>query len=169
MTTVNLRTIKLRSGEQFRDVRKVELAPLELGGQRYAPTPANPDAVLTISRLSSGLLFELELETKLYGPCMRCLEEAAIPVALTLREYQATSPGESEELESPYVVGDRLELSAWARDAIALSLPDQILCKAECGGLCVTCGGNLNRIACACPPPAPDNRFAKLAELRDRL
>ena len=32
MTTFNVRTARLRSGEQFRDVREVELEPLELGG-----------------------------------------------------------------------------------------------------------------------------------------
>jgi uncharacterized protein len=169
VTTVNLRTIRLRSGEQFRDVREVELEPLELGGQRYLPAPAKPEAALAISRLSSGHLFELEFETRLYGPCMRCLEEAGTAVVLAVREYQATNPAESDELETPYVVDDRLELSAWARDAVALSLPDQILCKADCAGLCATCGGNLNRVPCECPPPEPDNRWSKLAELRDRL
>ena len=43
MTIFNLRTARLRSGEQFRDVREVELDPLELGGQRYVPVPEQPD------------------------------------------------------------------------------------------------------------------------------
>jgi hypothetical protein len=34
MTTFNLRTLKIRPGEQFRDEREIELEPLELGGQR---------------------------------------------------------------------------------------------------------------------------------------
>ena len=47
MTTFNLRTIRLQSGEQFRDVKEVELEPLELGGQRYVPIPEKPEAALT--------------------------------------------------------------------------------------------------------------------------
>ena len=39
MTTLDLRTLKLRSGEQFLDEREVQLEPLELGGQRYLPVP----------------------------------------------------------------------------------------------------------------------------------
>ena len=39
---------------------------------------------------------------------------------------------------------DKLDLSAWARDAIALELPEKILCKAECAGLCAVCGRDLN-------------------------
>ena len=166
MTSINLRTVKLRSGEQFRDVLAVELEPLELGGQRYLPAPECPEAVLTISRVSSGLLFELALETRLFGPCMRCLEDAAVTVSLDVREYQGTSPGEPEELTTPYFADDRLDLSAWARDAVALALPDQILCKAECAGLCATCGANLNREPHEHPPEDVDLRWAKLGSLR---
>jgi hypothetical protein len=39
MTTFNLRNLRLRSGEQLVDDEDVELEPLELGGQRYAPVP----------------------------------------------------------------------------------------------------------------------------------
>ena len=39
MTVFNIRTVRLQSGEQFRDVKEVELEPLELGGQRYVPIP----------------------------------------------------------------------------------------------------------------------------------
>jgi len=86
-----------------------------------------------------------------------------------LREYEATSPRGSEELATPYLEDDRLDLSAWARDAVALALPVQIVCREDCAGLCATCGADLNLGACACPPPEPGDRWAKLAELRDRL
>jgi len=51
---------------------------------------------------------------------MRCLADAAVPLELALREYEATSPRGSEELATPYLEDDRLDLSAWARDAVAL-------------------------------------------------
>ena len=59
------------------------------------------------------------------------------------REYQAASP-DDEELTTPYLVDDRLDVSAWARDAVALALPDKILCRPDCAGLCPECGKNLN-------------------------
>ena len=169
MTVFNLRTARVRSGEQFLEVREVELARLELGGQTYAPVPERPEATLLITRLSSGLLFELSFSVRLVGPCMRCLADAAVPLELALREYEATSPRGSEELATPYLEDDRLDLSAWARDAVALALPVQIVCREDCAGLCATCGADLNVGACACPPPEPDSRWSKLAELRDQL
>ena len=169
MTHVDLRTLKLRSGEQFSDVRSVELEPLELGGERYLPVPERADAAFRITRATSGLLFELELSARLYGPCMRCLAEAEVTADIDASEYQATSQAESDELVTPYVVDQRLDLSAWARDAIALSLPDKILCRADCAGLCPVCGLDLNAEPHDHGDAEPDARWAKLAELRDRL
>ena len=168
MTTFNLRTLKLRSGEQFVDEREVELTALELGGQRYLPVPAKVAAELVISGASTGTVFELRFETRLHGPCYRCLADAVVDVPISAREYQATSP-ESEELRSPYLADDRLDLSAWARDAVALALPDQILCRANCAGLCPVCGKDLNVEPHTHDEHEPDSRWAALAELRERL
>jgi len=35
----NLRQVKLRSGEEYRDEVELELEPFELGGERYLPVP----------------------------------------------------------------------------------------------------------------------------------
>jgi len=169
VTYLDLRTLGIRSGEQFRDTRAIRLEPLSLGGQRYLPVPDEPDADIVVTRTSSGLLFELALEARLHGPCFRCLGDAALTLPLRAREYHATSPAESEELVSPYVSDDRLDLSAWARDTIALALPDKILCRSECAGLCPTCGKDLNVEPHEHAAEADDPRWAALAELRDRL
>ena len=169
MTTFDVRNAKLRSGDQFRDVRAVELEPLELGGQRYVPVPETAEAAFTLTRTSSGLVLELELDVRLLGPCFRCLGDAALSLHVTSREYQATSPGEADELTTPYLEDDRLDLSAWARDAIALALPDKILCKPDCAGLCPLCGRDLNREPHSHDDAETDPRWAALAELRDRL
>jgi uncharacterized protein len=168
MTVFNVRTVKLNSGEQFRDTKRVTLEPLELGGERYVPVPEDPEATLTIGRLSSGLMFELEFEVRMIGPCMRCLADAGVTVAVSAREYQANAD-EAEELQTPYLADDRLDLSAWARDAVALSLPDKILCRPECVGLCPVCGKDLNVEPHEHADDATDPRWAALSELRDRL
>jgi uncharacterized protein len=169
MTVFNVRTVKLQSGEQFRDSKAVALEPIELGGQRYVPVPEEPEAILTLSRLTSGLMLELEFEVRVAGPCMRCLADAGVTVAAHGREYQATSPGEAEELETPYLVEDRLDLSGWARDTVALALPDKILCRPDCAGLCPVCGRDLNLEPHAHEEETSDPRWAELAKLRERL
>jgi uncharacterized protein len=168
MTSFDLRRVRLQPGEQFRTDLPIQLESLELGGQRYAPLPAEPDASLTLTRTAQGHVLELAFDARLDGPCVRCLEPASIDVPIRAREYHEKK-AESEELQTPYLVDDRLDLSSWARDAVALALPDKILCAPDCAGLCAGCGANLNREPCACAPPEPDTRWGKLEELRERL
>jgi DUF177 domain-containing protein len=169
VTVVDLRTIRIRSGEQHRATREVELEPVELGGQRYAPVPERPETDLTLTKTRSGLLLELELEAGLVGPCFRCLTETRVTAGIRGREYQASDPGADDDLRTPYIVDDRLDLSAWARDAVVLALPDKILCRADCAGLCAVCGKDLNVEPHEHDQDAADPRWAALAELRDRL
>jgi len=169
VTTFNVRTVKLRPGEQFRDVRSVDLEPLDLGGQRYVPIPESPEAVITLTQTSSGLVLELELEVRMVGPCVRCLADAGVSLHVESQEYQATSPGESDELTTPYLVEHRLDLSAWAHDAVALALPDKILCRDDCAGLCPVCGLDLNREPHEHEGEVSDPRWAALADLKDQL
>ena len=126
-------------------------------------------AELVITKASTGSLFELRFAVRLHGPCFRCLDDAVLDLQIDAREYQATSPGESEELRTPYVVDDKLDLGAWSRDAVALALPDKILCRADCAGLCPVCGKNLNVEPHVHEEEPADSRWAALEQLRDRL
>ncbi|TMK94174.1 MAG: DUF177 domain-containing protein [Actinobacteria bacterium] len=169
MRSLSLRTLKLRPGEQHRDEIELELEPFELGGQRYLPVPEKVPAELTVSRATTGTVFELAFRIRLHGPCYRCLEDAVLELPIEGREYQATNPGEAEELRTQYVTDDRLDLAGWARDASALELPDKILCRSDCAGLCPVCGRNLNDEPHTHEEEAGDPRWSALAELRDRL
>ena len=169
MTTFDLRSLRIRSGEEHREAKEIELPTLELGGQRYLPVPDKVGAELIVTRASTGTLFELRFETRLHGPCVRCLTDAALDIPIRAREYQATNPGDAEELRTPYLNDDVLDLSAWARDALVLALPDQILCRAECAGLCPVCGRDLNVEPHQHEEAEVDSRWAALEALRDKL
>jgi uncharacterized protein len=169
MTSFSLRSVKLRPGEQYRDAKEVELSPIALGGQRYLPVPAAVDAELTLSRASTGTVFELRFPARVHGPCFRCLTDAVVELPISAREYQAASADAAEELRTPYVVDNQLQLSDWAHDALVLALPAKILCRADCAGLCPVCGRDLNREPHEHVEEVSDPRWAALAELRDRL
>jgi uncharacterized protein len=96
---------------------------------------------------------------------MRCLQPAAPRFEVDAREVDR--PGEGEELDSPYVSADQvLDVRAWARDALALELPAQIVCREDCAGLCAQCGADLNADPDHAHEPEPDPRWAKLRELK---
>jgi uncharacterized protein len=162
----DLGRLRLSAGEGRRLVLGVGLGDFDFGGETYAVEPRVVDATLDVSRMTGGgYALRLRFEAGLSGPCMRCLEAAAPVVEVDAREVE--QPGGSEEMRSPYVRDEQLDLSAWARDAYALALPAQVVCTPECAGLCPECGENLNT---AGPEhhheAAPDPRWAKLRELR---
>ncbi len=169
MRSFALRNVKLRPGEEHREEIELDQEPFDLGGQRYLPVPAAVPANLAVSRATSGTVFELRFEARLHGPCYRCLEDAVLDVPIGAREYQATNPGEAEELRTSYVVDDQLDVAAWARDAVGLALPDKILCRPDCAGLCPVCGKNLNVEPHAHEQKSSDPRWQGLEALRERL
>ena len=166
MTTFDLRTLRLRSGGQAREGVEIELQPLVLGGQTYEPQPNPAPAELTVTRASSGTVLELALDVKLDGPCFRCLSDAELPLSLRLREYEDAKPEGDDDLRTEYLEDDRVDLSSWAHDAIALALPDKILCRPDCAGLCGVCGKDLNAEPHEHVEERVDPRWAALESLR---
>ena len=169
MRSLNLRHIKLRSGEEYRDEIELELEPFELGGERYLPVPDKVPAELAITKASTGTVLELGFTARLHGPCYRCLGDAVLEVPIAAREYQANNPEGTEELRTPYLSDDNLDLTAWSRDAVALALPEKILCRADCAGLCPMCGKNLNEEPHEHEEEHSDSRRAALESLREQL
>ena len=169
MTRFPLRRLRLRPGEEHRDAVSIELEPFELGGLRYLPVPHEVESELTIVQATTGLDLRLAFDVRLHGPCMRCLTDAVVDISIDAREYHANEPGEAVELRSEYVLDDQLELTAWARDAIALALPDQILHALDCAGLCPVCGKDLNLEPHTHADETTDPRWSALEDLRERL
>jgi uncharacterized protein len=164
---LDLGRLGLASGEGRHLDLTVRIAPFEFGGERYEALPADVPAELDVSRTTgNGWFVRLRLDTRLSGPCMRCLEDAGKTITIDVREVD--QPGsEDDELQSPYLAGDELDVRAWARDALVLELPAQIVCSDECKGLCPVCGENLNTADSEhAHEAAPDPRWAKLSELK---
>jgi uncharacterized protein len=142
-TVLDLSRLNLSPGEGRRLEMPVELAPFELAGQTYLTDPRAPTVRLEASRHSSGFAFKLNFPVHIVGPCMRCLEPAALDLDVEAREVDASGTGDPE-LRSPYVDEDELDIGRWAHDAVLLAVPTQILCRPDCLGLCPYCGEPLN-------------------------
>lgn len=166
-TIVDLARLSLSHGEGARLELPVALDPLELGGQTYKPGGVPLETRLDVSRPSNGYAFRLRFPLRVVGPCMRCLEEAVLETEIDAREVDSQGT-EDEELRSPYVEEEKLDLGRWSHDAAVLAIPTQVLCRPECAGLCPVCGESLNDA-----DPADhehdaggDPRWEKLNELR---
>lgn len=164
--SIDLDRMALSPGEGRRLDLDIDPGELELAGQGYAFVAETPGR-LDISRTASGHAMRLAFDGAVEGPCMRCLEDAAVAVSVEAREVHQTGTAD-EELRSPYVSEGLLDIAAWAHDALALALPAKLLCRPDCAGLCAVCGASLNDA-----DPAEhehgqtrDPRWAKLDELR---
>jgi uncharacterized protein len=162
----DLGSLDLRPGEARSIDLTVPVDGVTFGGQDYVLDPSEVDVRIDVSRMNGGgLALRLRGESSLSGPCMRCLADARQEISVDAREVD--QPGGGEELTSPYLTSNDLDVAAWTRDAFVLALPLQVLCKQDCAGLCPVCGQDLNE---AEPGHAhesePDPRWAKLNELK---
>jgi uncharacterized protein len=162
----DLAGLRLSVGEGRRLQLEVPIAPLVLGSERYAAQPARVPVALDVSRMTGGgYALRLRFTAALVGPCMRCLTEARPSVEVEAREVDV--PGGGEELESPYITEEILDLAGWARDAFALAVPLKVLCREDCAGLCPVCAADLNETGPEHRHESePDPRWAKLRELK---
>jgi uncharacterized protein len=163
--SVDLAGLRLSAGEGRRLELAVPIEPLRLGSESYDAEPGVVPVQLEVSRMTgAGYALHLRFAAAVSGPCMRCLKHARPLVEVDAREVDR--PGGGEELDSPYVEDETLDLGAWARDAFALAMPVKVLCREDCAGLCPVCAADLNE---AEPghrhDDAPDPRWAKLREL----
>ncbi len=147
----------------------MELEPFLLGGQRYELSPPVLLVDLRISQASGATVFDVRVGARLTGPCMRCLAFAEVERSVSAREFHDPDAPPADGLRSDYVTDNHLDAAAWVRDAIALELPEQILCRPDCAGLCPGCGKDLNVEPHEHSEREPDPRWAALGELRDQL
>ena len=165
--SLDLARYALRPGEGRRLDLAADPGPLKLAGQRYEVAGDAVPTRLDISRTAAGYAMRMRFTAHVSGPCMRCLDDADVAVEVDAREVEQGGT-DDEELRSPYVEGDELDLASWAHDALALALPIQLLCRPDCAGLCPACGASLNNA-----DPAdhrhesePDPRWAALRDLK---
>jgi uncharacterized protein len=169
----DLASMRLSPGEGRRVDLITSIEPLVLGSETYGAESdqgaADVPVQLSVSRMTGGgYALLLRFSAAVAGPCMRCLKLASPRVEVEAREVDR--PGSGDELDSPYVREETLDLASWARDAFALAIPAKILCKEDCAGLCPVCAADLNDLDPAGPEhrheTAPDQRWAKLRELK---
>jgi len=106
-----------------------------------------------LMRTNRGILAMAELRTALAEACSRCLREIAFPVEVQLEEEYLPSidlgtghPLAADDEPDVLRLTDHheLDLETPVREAIQLAEPIAPLCRPDCPGLCIVCGGRLD-------------------------
>ncbi len=165
---IDIDALALRSGEATWMEAVLDPDPPVLGGEELGFEEAPVTARVDISRTTSGYALRLRARVVVSGTCARCLGPARLVLDIDAREVDQGEV-EDPELRSPYVGEGLLDPLAWLHDAVALALPERLLCRPDCAGLCEVCGISLNDVdpETHVHESEPDPRFAKLRELLD--
>ena len=88
----------------------------------------------------------------------RCLEDIQKNEDFPLEKQYDIKEIENSEAEG-------IDLKEAVREQILLNMPNKVLCKDDCLGLCPDCGINLNKESCDCGKNKINPKFAALSKL----
>jgi uncharacterized protein len=131
---------------------------------------------LTLVRTNNSILAQGRLTTQTKITCSRCVKPFTLKLPLKIQEEffptidiitgmklpKPEDPG-SFTIDEHHV----LDLTEAIRQYIVTAMPMKPLCKAECAGLCSTCGKDLNQGGCGCKQEEVDPRWAELIKLKN--
>jgi uncharacterized protein len=127
-----------------------------------------------LTRSDRSILVKAVLHVDVELECGRCVSNFKAPLTLDIQEEYLPkfSIASGEPLPPPedkdtFAIDERnmLDLLDAVRQYASLAVPMKPLCKPGCAGLCPTCGHNLNRGQCPCPPQDIDPRWDTLRQL----
>lgn len=128
----------------------------------------------TVTNSGDSILLKGKVEVPVRLQCIRCLTEFETDLKCKLDEeyIDPADARESDEdnaaVSQEYYSNSLIELDDLVREVILLTIPMQPLCQANCKGLCVQCGQNLNEGDCDCETDQIDIRLEALKSLLEK-
>lgn len=168
---------------------RIELASLERGhgsfNHSYSPgelaldddrvrvtTP--PVVSGEIRQKGQGLRVTGQVTGRVQVECDRCLKQVEVGVDskfdvdyVTAEAYQARQEAELTEADLDLSIfdGETLDVDELVKEELLLAVPDHVVCKADCKGMCAVCGADKNSVNCDCETRQVDPRWAGLEKL----
>jgi len=118
-----------------------------------------------VTRITHGLLLQVELGAQITAECVRCLGSFSQPLEVNFTEVysftedSATVPGQVVPEDGV------IDLQLLVREEMLLAVPINPLCSPDCMGLCPVCGGNRNVEPCSHEEHLGDPRLSVLKSL----
>ncbi|MBI5665276.1 MAG: DUF177 domain-containing protein [Nitrospirae bacterium] len=134
--------------------------------------------VINVKRFGKKVLAEGKVNITVSLNCSRCLKPVPYPIETKFsEEYNPAMDLDKEEeqeltegeLDLSYYSNDELNISELIREQVLLSVPMKPLCSADCHGICLKCGKDLNEGACLCKTEEIDPRLAPLGKFKELM
>lgn len=165
---VNLTEVFTTAGKVEEKTFPIEMEEFQCAAGAYPLLEKTP-LTLTMSNLGVGkALVKGRAEVLLGMACDRCLKEVPVKVMLDFERNfvsaEGKAPDEDEENQDVQD-GSQLDIEALVNSEILMNLPDKVLCRPDCKGICKQCGQNLNEGECGCDDFVPDPRMAAIRDI----
>ncbi|MFN2353051.1 MAG: DUF177 domain-containing protein [Desulfopila sp.] len=137
-----------------------------------------PEADIVLSLLDDGAAVALDgrLQAIVDALCSRCGCELAHSVDEEFRytfrcgqdraRYHEDLQCSDEDIETVYLDTPEIDTDEILLEQLILSMPEKLLCKKQCKGVCHKCGAQLNNEPCSCAEDYSDSPFAVLQKLK---
>jgi uncharacterized protein len=111
-----------------------------------------------------------KLAARVTEMCRRCLEPVQVTVEADVKALFTQDPDALDDPDSYPLPPDATEIDVTpaVREELILAVPQFVVCRDDCRGLCPRCGHDLNAGPCGCAP-ATDLRWQALAALKGKL
>ena len=142
---------------------------LTTGSDKRFPEAIRVEA--KVEKTDKDYIIRIEVGTTAHLICDRCNESfnkkiaEKITVLSSLKKYNWDN-GENGEVKILHSHSQVISISQEVLDLLLLSIPQKVLCKQDCRGLCSKCGVNLNKINCQCQNNSTDPRWNKLKNIK---
>jgi uncharacterized protein len=135
---------------------------------------------IVVAKAKEGYAVGGYVRTAIEHPCTRCLTPVRVDINGVIEALYVEGKDDKEgefQLENLrnviYYTDPMIDLSERIIEAMVLEVPQQVLCKPDCKGLCPYCGVNLNEHPDHVCDKSPEfdvgNKFAALAQLKRKL
>ncbi len=137
---------------------------------------------IVVARAKEGIAVGGYVKTAIEHPCTRCLTPVRVEINGTIEALYLPEEtrGRSREMELEnlknviYYSNPVVDLTERIIEAMIVEVPQQVLCRPDCKGLCPYCGVSLNEHPDHVCDKAPkfmvsQNKFEVLAKLKDKL
>ena len=142
----------------------------ELSGESDSRFSNHIKVKAKVEKTGKDYLIWIEVYTTARLICDRCGEEfnkkitEKITVLSSFKKHRGDC-GENENVKLLQNNARVISITQEVLDLLLLSIPQKILCKKDCKGLCSKCGVNLNQTTCQCKKNYTDPRWEKLKNI----
>lgn len=164
MSVLRINISKLSEGTHQHSLKAT---PEEVGLDSRFSQELQIEAIL--QKTSRQLYMRVEIKTGGTFTCDRCLEEFQQDLSsgygVMFVTDQDAVEGDGEEVQVISNDSTHVDLAEDVRQFVILGLPQKMLCREDCAGLCPTCGSNLNLGKCECKSDDTDARWSELQKI----